>query len=79
MICPKCNIEMVKGFIPATRLALMFIPDGIDAPLTIFGRPKEAVLLTNTPVLSAKRAESYYCKACEIVVTPVSRVIKGNQ
>lgn len=75
MICPKCQKEMIKGFIPTVRTALMFLPEGIDVPLTIFGKPKDAVLLTKTPYLSTQKAESYFCNVCEFIITPVSRIL----
>lgn len=64
---------MQKGYIPAYNFPLMWIPEGSSVPYTIFGKPKGAIRLTSTPFMSVPKAESYYCDACELIITPVKK------
>lgn len=40
MICPYCGKEMKKGYIPAAKMALMWIPESDKVPVTILVRLK---------------------------------------
>jgi len=63
---------MKAGYIPATPMALMWIPMDDAMPLTLFGKTKTGVNLSKSPILSIKRVTSFYCVHCKIIITPVS-------
>ena len=71
MKCPYCKKEMSAGYIPATKMALMWIPENEKVPLFIFSKAKGGVNLTKVPFFKRQKAKSYYCGNCKIVITPV--------
>lgn len=70
MICPYCNNEMAHGFIPVYSMPLYWIPASSSTPIFRFQKPKDGVKLTDFPVWSAQKAESFYCHDCRVVITP---------
>ncbi len=46
MECPYCKKEMLNGYIPAVKMALMWIPDNKKVPPTIFSKTHDGVNLT---------------------------------
>ena len=73
MICPYCGKEMKKGYIPAAKMALMWIPESDKVPVTIFSKTKTGVNLTDVPIWKMQKATSFYCTDCRVVVTPVEK------
>jgi hypothetical protein len=71
MKCPYCGKEMENGYIPASKFALMWIPEGERVPTTIFNKTKTGVNLTKVPFWTMQKAESFYCDSCKVVITPV--------
>ena len=68
MKCGYCDTEMKKGYIPATRGPLLFIPEGKKR--TAFNwRPKDSIKISSWPSGSRSHAVSYYCPVCKIVVS----------
>lgn len=70
MECPYCKKEMLKGYIPASKMALMWIPENEKTPPTVFSKTSVGVNLTKVPFWTMQKAESYYCRNCKIVITP---------
>lgn len=71
MKCPYCNKEMSDGYIPASKMALMWIPESEKAPPTIYNKTHVGVNLTKVPFWKMQKAKSYYCNNCKIVITPI--------
>lgn len=71
MECPYCKKEMSSGYIPASKMALMWIPDHEKVPPTIYNKTNVGVNLTKVPFWKMQKAKSYYCVNCKIVITPV--------
>lgn len=71
MECPYCKKEMSAGYIPASKMALMWIPDNEKVPPTIYNKTNVGVNLTKVPFWKMQKAKSYYCSNCKIVITPV--------
>ena len=73
MNCPYCGKEMEKGFILDGN-HIRWYPEGMD----VFGFcPEEdgAVRLNATGgVMTAAKAESWYCPDCRMVITPVPEI-----
>jgi hypothetical protein len=59
MKCPYCGKEMENGYIPASKFALMWIPEGERVPTTIFNKTKTGVNLTKVPFWTMQKAESF--------------------
>jgi len=74
-LCPYCNKELLEGYIPAGKMALMWIPKGEKMPATIFSKTKNGVNLTDVPLWRAEVASSFYCDHCKVVITPVPKNI----
>lgn len=70
MECPYCKKEMLDGYIPASHMALMWIPENEKVPLTVFNKTRVGVNLTKLPISKMQKAKSYYCSDCKIVITP---------
>ncbi len=72
MICPKCDKKMVDGYIPAAKMALIFVPikDG-SMPATIYGTGENTIVLSKKPLWKMQKAEAYYCSICKVVIAPV--------
>ena len=75
MKCPYCKSEMDIGFLPASKMPLYWIPESSRAPAIAFSKPNGGIKLTNFPKWSIKKAVSFYCKKCEVVITPVNKNI----
>lgn len=73
MECPYCKNTMEKGFLPAERTASFWIPDTSNPYIMVYHKPKNGIQLTKFPVISIQQAESYYCRQCEVVLTPVNK------
>ena len=71
MKCPYCKKEMSAGYIPASKMALMWIPENEKVPPTIYNKTDVGVNLTKVPVLRMQKAKSFYCSDCKIVITPI--------
>lgn len=73
MKCPYCGKEMEKGFIHDGN-HIRWYPEGMD----VFGfYPEEdgAVRLNATGgLMTAAKAESWYCADCRMVITPVPEI-----
>ena len=70
MECPYCKKEMAKGKIPAGRDSICWYPEGVE--LGLFSTMDEGVvMLAKVGFFDAAEAESYYCKDCKMVFTPV--------
>lgn len=72
MVCPYCKKEMLNGYIPASKMALMWIPDNEKVPPTIFNKTSGGVNLTKVPFWRIQKAKSYYCSDCKIVIVPLT-------
>jgi len=73
MKCPKCDHEMNEGFIPVYRGVLHWLPKNQNLPLILVKHPKNGVVLSDYAFWDVKKAVSYYCESCEIVITPVKK------
>ncbi|MCD4826600.1 MAG: PF20097 family protein [Acholeplasmataceae bacterium] len=71
MECPKCGLEMDKGFIPVSRGRILWIPEDQRNPWNIISKPKGSVILSDFTVMAPKKADAYYCKSCKMVIVPV--------
>lgn len=71
MQCPYCKKELSIGYIPASKMALMWIPEDGKVPATVFNKTKTGVNLTKVPFFGMQKAKSYYCDDYNIVITPV--------
>lgn len=74
MECTYCKKEMLNGYIPAVKMALMWIPDNKKIPPTIFSKTRDGVNLTKVPFWRTQKAKSYYCSDCKIVITPATEI-----
>lgn len=70
MKCPKCEKEMIEGYIPVARIALYWIPSDTKMPLSLF-IPKNGIRLSKSPKINVQKATSYYCDTCRMVIIPV--------
>ncbi len=75
MQCPYCKKELSEGYIPASKMALMWLPENGKVPATVFNKTKTGVNLTKVPVWHMQKAKSYYCDDFKIVITPVPEEI----
>lgn len=73
MICNTCGNEMKKGFIPNYKGPVFWAPEESSIPLFIWDRPNKAVMLEYGSMWKVRKAISYYCKTCNVVVTPVPK------
>jgi len=71
MKCPKCEKEMLKGFIPVNKGRLYWSPEDQKIPWNIIKIPKGSVVLSEYTVMFPKEAEAYYCESCKFVIVPV--------
>ena len=71
MECPYCKKEMAKGKIPAGRNSVCWYPEENPVVGWISEADDGVVVLAEAGLFSAAMAESYYCKDCKIVLTPV--------
>lgn len=74
-ICPICGQIMQYGYIPASKFALQWFPEGSKLPPTIYQTGKDAVVLSKVPFLKCQKVPSFYCKSCDVVITPVDKSI----
>ena len=73
MKCPYCQKEMEKGCILG-REHVRWYPEGVDAVM-MFPEEDGAVRLNASGgLVSAGRAESWYCADCRMVITPVPEI-----
>ena len=73
MECPYCKKEMEKGFILGGN-HIRWYPEGADT-MMMFPEEEGAVRLNATGgVVTAPKAESYYCSNCHMVITPVPEI-----
>jgi len=71
MKCPKCGEDMQNGFLPAVRGRLYWSPEDQRIPWNIVKHPKGSVVLSEFAIVTAKKAEAFYCEFCKIVILPV--------
>ncbi|MCL2821778.1 MAG: PF20097 family protein [Firmicutes bacterium] len=72
MICSRCNGSTVEGFIPAAKMAIVFVPnDGGKMPKTIYGTGDNTIPLTKVPIFKTQKAQAFFCPNCNIVIAPV--------
>ena len=71
MKCSRCSSEMQKGYIPVHRGMLYWAQEGQRIPWNSTTLPKGGVKLSDSTITLPKKAKSYYCSKCNIVVTPV--------
>lgn len=67
MICPNCNKEMVKGYIPAVRGAVLWIPEEVKMPWGFSQAPKGGFTLSKTTMWKTKKKDAYHCPRCETI------------
>ena len=73
MKCPYCEKEMEKGVILG-RDHVRWYPEGVDTML-MFPEEDGAVRLNAAGgLMTAGKAESWYCADCRIVLTPVPEI-----
>ena len=73
MKCPYCEKEMEKGQILG-REHVRWYPEGMDAML-MFPEEDGAVRLNAAGgLMTAAKAESWYCADCRMVITPVPEI-----
>ena len=73
MECPYCKKEMAKGFILGGN-HIRWYPEGTDT-MMMFPEEDGAVRLNATGgVMTSAKAESWYCAACRMVITPVPEI-----
>ena len=75
MQCPYCKKELMEGYIPASKMALMWLPESGKTPATIYQKTKTGINLTKVPFLRMQKAQSFYCDKCNVVITPVPKNI----
>ena len=71
MECPYCKKELPKGSIPAGRDSICWYPE--DVPTGWLSQSEEGVVMLAKAGLFniGAEAESYYCKDCNMIFTPV--------
>lgn len=79
MECLKCGFEMTTGYIPVSKQPLMWLPLDEKPPMTIFGKPKNGIKLSKIPAWTHIKVTSYYCKNCNIVITPVNKTLNQER
>ncbi len=67
MICAKCEQPMVKGYLPALRAPVIWLPEDVKPPILPIYLPKGGIKISET-TWKKERKESYYCHECNIVV-----------
>ena len=67
MECPYCKKEMREGFLYASQSAPVWCPGPANEPFP----PDSSMNLTEPGLFTEKRAESWYCQDCKILITPV--------
>lgn len=72
MQCPICKKEMKKGYIPARKSPVQWIPDDGEYPITIYSKSRDGILIADIHwFTSGDKAESFYCDSCRMVLTPI--------
>ncbi|AUD62155.1 hypothetical protein BK010_00515 [Tenericutes bacterium MO-XQ] len=71
MKCPKCELEMQKGFLPVVRGRLYWAPEEERVPWNIVKKPKGSVTLSEFTVTTPKQVEAHYCVSCKMVIIPL--------
>ena len=74
MKCGFCNNDMAKGYLPALKNKLQWIPENESIPLTIFGNAKGGVALSKTHFWTRKKIEAYFCCKCRKEIIPVKEI-----
>lgn len=72
MKCNICEQEMVKGYIPAIKWKLMWLPQEVKVNLFGWSTPKGGISLSKTPVFGIPKATSYHCTRCNVIITPIT-------
>lgn len=67
MFCSICKTKMTKGYLPARRGSMFFIPDDSLPAFTIFFKAKNGIRLSTM----MSDTEAYYCPNCETVMISV--------
>jgi hypothetical protein len=71
MKCPKCEQEMLNGFIPVLKGRLYWLPEDENLPWYAAVHPKNGIILSSYTLMNFKKAGAYYCKPCKFVILPV--------
>ena len=71
MDCPYCKKEMQKGNI-MSGTQIRWYPEEVKTPM--FAELEESVRLHIGGWVDSARAESWYCAACGMVITPVPEI-----
>jgi len=73
MICPYCNKEMEKGFIPANKSCVSWLPDGSRKSFVVYNPSKyNGIKLTNNPIYKSEEVIAYNCTHCKKVIIDYS-------
>lgn len=62
MDCPYCQTQMRPGYIPQDRYALRWVPDDSTSVLSLIGRGKDSVKLSDT--LESFGLPAHLCQNC---------------
>ncbi len=73
MICNTCGHPMVKGYIPAMKTKLYWAPEEIRPAIFTGFIPQGGIQLTKLPMWTVQKALSFYCRECNIIVTPIPK------
>lgn len=69
MICPYCNKEMLKGFIPANKICVSWLPIGTKENFIVYNPSKyNGIKLTNNPIFKNEEVIAYNCSNCKKVI-----------
>ena len=71
MKCPKCELEMQKGFLPVVAGRLYWAPEEERVPWNIVKKPKGSVILSEFTITTPKKVEAHYCVSCKMVIIPL--------
>lgn len=71
MKCPKCELEMQKGFLPVVKGRLYWAPEEERVPWNIVKKPKGSVALSEFAITVPKKVEAHYCVSCKMVIIPL--------
>jgi len=73
MICPYCNKELDKGFIPANKSCVSWLPHGTRKSFVVYNPSKyNGIKLTNTPIFKNEEVIAFNCSHCKKVIIDYS-------
>ena len=68
MKCPYCSSEMKKGYIPAARDFLEWVPKGEEPSMIFFRKGDGRIKLTETPFFNMESIEGFVCSSCKKLI-----------